>query len=143
MNSICKCFKSSPFIFCVVYLNFNIIKRYFNENHFLKFNTIKSYIVTKLYLNEEVYKINPIPGRIYKATENAFYSDYEKKYYSTYLYPLKYVGIYIKRDKINDDIYDIFYDNKEIKIKYTNTTCYKECLKMNENNEPLHNLLFC
>lgn len=133
-------FKSSPIILSVGYFSFYSIKRYFSETHFLTSKNIIKKEILKIFLNEEVYRINPIPGKTYQAVENAFYSN--NKYYSTNIHPLKYVGVYINRIIIDENIYDIFYNNKEIRIKYTDKTCYKEYFETNEN-ESMNLLLFC
>jgi hypothetical protein len=105
-----------------------INKEYLNKT-FLNFITKtkdKFYTTSKyaILYEEEVYRINPIPGKIYFVTENAHYNILENKYFSTNLHPLKYGGVYIKRITIDNITYDVFDEN--VQIIFTDRTCYKE-----------------
>ena len=84
----------------------------------------------KLFTKHEVFKINPTIGKYYELTEHAEYCEKTKKYYSSKKYPLIYVGKYIERVKIENELYEKFYTDQEIKIKYTNNIGYRE-LKFN------------
>jgi hypothetical protein len=102
------------------------------------------YIINKFFKlfinkNEEVYKLNPQIGKYYKVTENAHYSKNDNKYYSTYRYPLKYVGICTN----NIENYNLFdNNNQEIKIKKTEYTCYVEVIKLDGDENYDFHLLF-
>jgi len=85
-------------------------------------NDFSSKIVRKY----EVFKIEPTIGKYYELTEYAQFCEKTKKYYSSNIYPLKYVGMYIKRVEINNELYEQFYNDKEIIIKYTNNIGYRE-----------------
>ena len=101
-------------------------------NNFINKYFINGPSSSKLFTKQEVFKIEPTTGKYYELTEHAEYCEKTKKYYSSSIYPLKYVGKYIERVKIKNELYEKFYTDQEIKIKYTNNIGYRE-LKLNNN----------